>query len=180
VAVPTPLDNHLLAALPPDVRERLFPRLELMSLVPGTVLYESGETLNHVYFPTDSVVSLLYLMENGASGDISAVGNNGVLGIAEFLGGDSTSSQALVQSAGSAYRLPALLLKNEFHRNRELQHLLLRYTQSLINQMAQNVVCNRHHSVDQQLCRLLLQFLDRLSSNKLAMTHEMVASMLAP
>ena len=176
--VHTPLENHLLAALPPDVRERLFPRMELMSLALGRVLYESGDTLSHVYFPTDSIVSLLYVMENGASGEISVVGNEGVLGIALFMGGDSTPSRALVQSAGSAYRLPAQLLKNEFHRNSELQHLLLRYTQSLITQMAQTAVCNRHHTVDQQLCRWLLLSLDRLPSNKLTMTQELIANML--
>ncbi len=176
--VHTPLENHLLAALPPDVRERLFPRMELMSLALGRVLYESGDTLSHVYFPTDSIVSLLYVMENGASGEISVVGNEGVLGIALFMGGDSTPSRALVQSAGSAYRLPAQLLKNEFHRNSELQHLLLRYTQSLITQMAQTAVCNRHHTVDQQLCQWLLLSLDRLPSNKLTMTQELIANML--
>lgn len=176
--VPTPLENHLLAALPPDVWERLFPRMELMSLTVGRVLYESGDTLSHVYFPTDSIVSLLYVMENGASGEISMVGNEGVLGIALFMGGDSTPSRALVQSAGSAYRLPAQLLKNEFHRNSELQHLLLRYTQSLITQMAQTAVCNRHHTVDQQLCRWLLLSLDRLPGNKLNMTQELMANML--
>ncbi len=152
--------------------------MELMSLALGRVLYESGDTLSHVYFPTDSIVSLLYVMENGASGEISVVGNEGVLGIALFMGGDSTPSRALVQSAGSAYRLPAQLLKNEFHRNSELQHLLLRYTQSLITQMAQTAVCNRHHTVDQQLCRWLLLSLDRLPSNKLTMTQELIANML--
>ena len=176
--VPTPLQNHLLAALPLDLRERLFPQLELMSLPLGRALYESGDILSHVYFPTDCIVSLLYVMENGASGEISVVGNEGVLGIALFMGGDSTPSRALVQSAGSAYRLPAQLFKNEFHRNNELQHLLLRYTQSLITQMAQTAVCNRHHSVDQQLCRWLLLSLDRLPGNKLTMTQELIANML--
>ena len=176
--VPTALENHLLAALPLDVRERLFPHLELMSLPLGRVLHESGDTLSHVYFPTDCIVSLLYVMENGASGEISVVGNEGVLGIALFMGGDSTPSRALVQSAGCAYRLPAQLLKNEFHRSSELQHLLLRYTQSLITQMAQTAVCNRHHTVDQQLCRWLLLSLDRLPGNKLTMTQELIANML--
>ena len=175
---PAPLENHLLAALPLDAQERLFPSLELMPLPLGRVLYESGDTLSHVYFPTDCIVSLLYVMENGASGEISVVGNEGVLGIALFMGGDSTTSRALVQSAGSAYQLQAQLFKKEFHRNSELQHLLLRYTQSLITQMAQTAVCNRHHSVDQQLCRWLLLSLDRLPSNQLTMTQELIANML--
>lgn len=175
---PRPLENHLLAALPLDAQERLFPSLELMPLPLGRVLYESGDTLSHVYFPTDCIVSLLYVMENGASGEISVVGNEGVLGIALFMGGDSTTSRALVQSAGSAYQLQAQLFKKEFHRNSELQHLLLRYTQSLITQMAQTAVCNRHHSVDQQLCRWLLLSLDRLPSNQLTMTQELIANML--
>jgi len=175
---PTPQENHLLAALPAEVQGRLFPQLNLVSLELGKVLYESGDTLSHVYFPTDSIVSLLYVMENGASGEISVVGNEGLVGIALFMGGDSTSSRALVQSAGSAYRLPAQLLKNEFHQHSQLQHLLLRYTQALITQMAQTAVCNRHHTVDQQLCRWLLLSLDRLPSNQLTMTQELIANML--
>jgi CRP-like cAMP-binding protein len=178
VDTPTPLQNHLLAALAAEVQDRLFPQLELISLPLGRVLYESGDTLRHVYFPTDSIVSLLYVMENGASGEISVVGNEGLVGIALFMGGESTPSRAIVQSGGSAFRLPGQQLKDEFHRHGELQHLLLRYTQALITQMSQTAVCNRHHSVDQQLCRWLLLSLDRLSSNRLTMTQELIANML--
>ena len=175
---PSPLENHLLGALPLDVQDRLFPRLEPISLALGKVLHESGDTLRHVYFPTDSIVSLLYVMENGASAEISVVGNDGLVGIALFMGGESTPSRAIVQSAGSAYRLVAQRLKDEFERNGELLHLLLRYTQSLITQMSQTAVCNRHHSVDQQLCRWLLLSLDRLPSNRLTMTQELISNML--
>jgi CRP-like cAMP-binding protein len=175
---PTPHQNHLLAALPADVQDRLFPNLELLPLLLGRVLYESGDALHHVYFPTDSIVSLLYMMENGASAEISVVGNDGLVGIALFMGGESTPSRAIVQSAGSAYRLVAQRLKDEFQRNGELLHLLLRYTQSLITQMSQTAVCNRHHSVDQQLCRWLLLSLDRLPSNRLTMTQELISNML--
>jgi CRP-like cAMP-binding protein len=175
---PAPQQNHLLAALPAEVQKRLQPYLELVLLSFGKVLYESGDTLHHVYFPTDSIVSLLYMMENGASGETSMVGNEGLIGVALFMGGESTSSRAVVQSAGAAYRLPAQRLKDEFHRHGELQLLLLRYTQSLITQMCQTAVCNRHHSVDQQLCRWLLLSLDRLPNNHLAMTQELAANML--
>ena len=175
---PTPLQNHLLAALPAEVQGRLFPHLELVALPLGKVLYESGDTLGHVYFPTDSIVSLLYVMENGASGEISVVGNDGLVGISLFMGGESTPSRAIVQSAGFAYRLVAYRLKDEFQRNSELLHLLLRYTQSLITQMSQTAVCNRHHTVDQQLCRWLLLSLDRLPDNCLTMTQELLANML--
>ncbi len=175
---PSPQQNHLLAALPADVQDRLFPNLELLPLLLGRVLYESGDALHHVYFPTDSIVSLLYMMENGASAEISVVGNDGLVGIALFMGGESTPSRAIVQSAGSAYRLVAQRLKDEFERNGELLHLLLRYTQSLITQMSQTAVCNRHHSVDQQLCRWLLLSLDRLPSNQLTMTQELISNML--
>jgi CRP-like cAMP-binding protein len=175
---PAPQQNHLLAALPAEVQNRLLPYLELVPMSPGKVLYESGDTLHHVYFPTDSIVSLLYVMENGASGEISMVGNEGLIGIALFMGGESTPSRAVVQSAGTAYRLPARRLKDEFHRHGELQILLLRYTQSLITQMCQTAVCNRHHSVQQQLCRWLLLSLDRLPDNRLTMTQELVANML--
>ena len=175
---PSPQQNHLLAALPADVQDRLFPNLELLPLLLGRVLYESGDALHHVYFPTDSIVSLLYMMENGASAEISVVGNDGLVGIALFMGGESTPSRAIVQSAGSAYRLVAQRLKDEFERNGELLHLLLRYTQSLITQMSQTAVCNRHHSVDQQLCRWLLLSLDRLPSNRLTMTQELISNML--
>jgi CRP-like cAMP-binding protein len=158
--------------------ERLFPHLELTELVLGQVLYESGDTLRHVYFPTDSIVSLLYVMEDGSSAEISIVGNEGVLGVSLFMGGESTPSRAIVQSAGTAYRLPGQRLKDEFNRHTELQGLLLRYTQSLLTQMAQTAVCNRHHSIDQQLCRWLLLSLDRLASNQLVMTQELIADML--
>lgn len=173
-----PLQNHLLAALPADVRERLLPHLELVPMPLGKVLYESGGHLRHVYFPTDCIVSLLYVMEDGASAEISVVGNEGLIGISLFMGGESTPSRAVVQSAGTAYRLPGALLKQEFHRHTELQVLLLRYTQALITQMSQTAVCNRHHSVDQQLCRWLLLSLDRLPSNRLTMTQELIANML--
>lgn len=176
--IPSPLQNHLLAALPTEVRDRLFPYLELVPLPLGKVLYESGDTLRSVYFPTDSIVSLLYVMESGASAEISVVGNEGLIGISLFMGGESTPSRAIVQSAGSAYRLLGQRLKDEFNRHGELLQLMLRYTQSLITQMAQTAVCNRHHSVDQQLCRWLLLSLDRLPGNHLTMTQELIANML--
>ncbi len=175
---PTPKQNYLLAALPVEVQDRLFPHLELVSLPLGKVLYESGDALHHVYFPTDSIVSLLYVMESGASAEISIVGNDGLVGVALFMGGESTPSRAIVQSGGSAYRLPAQWTKDEFARHGALLLLLLRYTQSLITQMAQTAVCNRHHSIDQQLCRWLLLSLDRLPSNQLTMTQELIANML--
>ena len=177
-STPTPQQNHLLAALPAEVQERLFPHLELVSLPLGKVMYESGDTLRHVYFPTDSIVSLLYVMEDGASAEISVVGNESLIGVALFMGGESTPSRAIVQSAGSAYRLLGQRLKDEFNRHGEMQLLLLRYTQSLLTQMAQTAVCNRHHSIDQQLCRWLLLSLDRLPSNRLDMTQELIANML--
>ena len=173
-----PEQNHLLAALPADVQSRLFPELELVDMPYGKVLYESGDTMQYVYFPIDSIVSLLYVMENGASAEVSVVGNEGFVGMALLMGGDSTPSQALVQSAGHAYRLLAHLFKQEFHRHGEMLVLLLRYTQALITQMAQTAVCNRHHSVDQQLCRWLLLSLDRLASSELSMTQELIANML--
>ena len=175
---PVPQENHLLAALPADVQKRLFPDLELVSLPLGQVLYESGDTLRHVYFPTDSIVSLLYVMENGASAEISVAGNEGLIGIALFMGGESTPSRAVVQSAGYAYRLLGQQIKDEFNRHGDMLLLMLRYTQSLITQMAQTAVCNRHHSIDQQLCRWLLLSLDRLHGNKLTMTQELIADML--
>ena len=174
----SPLQNHLLAALPPAIQQRLFPMLELFPLPLGKVLYESGDTMRYVYFPTDSIVSLLYVMESGASAEISVVGKDGIVGVSLFMGGESTSSRAVVQSAGSAYRLAGQKLKDEFNRHSELMQLLLRYTQSLITQMAQTAVCNRHHSIDQQLCRWLLLSLDRLPDNKLTMTQELIANML--
>ncbi|MER2098756.1 MAG: Crp/Fnr family transcriptional regulator [Pseudomonas qingdaonensis] len=170
--------NHLLAALPDPVRERLLPHLEQVALPLGKVIYEPGDRLTHVYFPTDAIVSLLYVMENGASAEICVVGNEGVVGIAVFMGGESTSNRAVVQSAGLAWRLPGQRLKDEFDRHGELLLLMLRYTQSLITQMAQTAVCNRHHSIDQQLCRWLLLSLDRLTGNELNMTQELIANML--
>jgi len=173
-----PQQNHLLAALPAIERARIFPHLQLVEMPLGDVLYESGDVLRYVYFPTDSIVSLLYVLADGASAEISVVGNEGFIGIALFMGGDTTPSRAIVQSAGYAYRLSGQELKAEFHRNGEVQLLLLRYTQALITQMAQTAVCNRHHSVDQQLCRWLLLSLDRLDSNELIMTQELIANML--
>jgi CRP-like cAMP-binding protein len=170
--------NHLLAALSGPERDRLYPHLRMVPMPLGKVLYESGDLLRYVYFPTDSIVSLLYVLADGASAEISVVGNEGLIGIALFMGGETTPSRAIVQSGGHAYRLNGQLLKDEFHRNGELQLLLLRYTQALITQMAQTAVCNRHHSVDQQLCRWLLLSLDRLSSNQLTMTQELIANML--
>src|SRR6202521_858977 len=173
-----PKQNYLLAALSPAERDRLYPHLRLVPMPLGEVLYESGDVLRHVYFPTDSIVSLLYVLADGASAEISVVGNEGLIGIALFMGGETTPSRAIVQSAGHAYRLIGQQLKDEFHRNGELQLLLLRYTQPLITQMAQTAVCNRHHSVDQQLCRWLLLSLDRLSSTELTLTQELIANML--
>jgi CRP-like cAMP-binding protein len=174
----TPKQNHLLDALPVSDYERIAPHLELIPMGLGDVLYESGARLRHVYFPTTSIVSLLYVMEDGASAEIAVVGNEGILGISLFMGGNTTPSRAIVQSAGHAFRLAANLLKNEFERHGPTMHLLLRYTQALITQMAQTAVCNRHHSVDQQLCRWLLLSLDRLASNELSMTQELIANML--
>src|SRR6478736_495819 len=176
--IPKLQQNHLIAALPADVMERLLPNLELVPLPLGKVLYESGDTLRHVYFPIDCIVSLLYVMESGASAEISVVGNEGLIGVALFMGGETTPSRAIVQSAGHAFRLLGPLLKEEFHRSGEMQLLLLRYTQALITQMAQTAVCNRHHSVDQQLCRWLLLSLDRLEGDVLTMTQELIANML--
>jgi CRP-like cAMP-binding protein len=173
-----PQQNHLLAALPASDYERLVPHLELIPLKLGEVLYEPGVQLRYVYFPTTSIVSLLYVMEDGASAEIAIVGNEGILGISLFMGGETTPSRAVVQSAGYGYRLKAQLLKDEFQRFGPMLHLLLRYTQALITQMAQTAVCNRHHSVDQQLCRWLLLSLDRLESNELSMTQELIANML--
>jgi CRP-like cAMP-binding protein len=173
-----PRQNHLLAAFSPAEQQRLYSHLQLVPMPLGKVLYESGDVLRHVYFPTDSIVSLLYVLADGASAEISVVGNEGLIGIALFMGGETTPSRAIVQSAGFAYRLIAQQLKDEFHRSGEMQLLLLRYTQALITQMAQTAVCNRHHSVDQQLCRWLLLSLDRLASNELVMTQELIANML--
>ena len=172
-----PRANHLLAALPEADRARWLPQLEPVKLALGEVLYESGATLSHVYFPTSAIVSLLYVMENGAAAEIAVVGFEGIIGISLFMGGESTPSRAVVQSAGQAWRLPAAAIKSEFKRAPVL-HLLLRYTQALITQMSQTAVCNRHHSLDKQLCRWLLLSLDRLHGNELAMTQELIANML--
>ena len=177
-AQPDPHQNHLLQALPSESFERIAPHLEPIAMRLGDVLYEPGVRLRHVYFPATSIVSLLYVMEDGASAEIAIVGNEGILGISLFMGGDSTPSRAVVQSAGHGFRLKADLLKAEFGRFGPTMHLLLRYTQALITQMAQTAVCNRHHSVDQQLCRWLLLSLDRLASNELTMTQELIANML--
>ena len=173
-----PEQNRLLAALPEPIFERLRLHLEPVDLPLGMVVFESGGKLRHIYFPTSGIVSLLYAMENGASTEIAVIGNEGVVGIALFMGGESTPGRAVVQSAGRGFRLKARALKAEFDLGGPLQQLLLRYTQALIAQMTQTAVCNRHHSVDQQLCRWLLLSLDRLPSNKLAMTQELIANML--
>jgi CRP-like cAMP-binding protein len=175
---PDPTENHLLTALPDAEWQRWLPQLEPVEMPLGQVLYESGGTLSHVYFPTTAIVSLLYVMENGASAEIAVVGNEGIVGISLFMGGDSTSSRAVVQSAGRGLRLKAQILKEDFNRAGPVLHLLLRYTQALITQMAQTAVCNRHHSLDQQLCRWLLLSLDRLQGNELVMTQELIANML--
>jgi CRP-like cAMP-binding protein len=177
-AAHSPQQNRLLAALSPVERGRLDPHLRLVAMPLGKVLYESGDVLRDVYFPIDCIVSLLYVLESGASAEISVVGNEGLIGVALFMGGETTPSRAIVQSAGHAYRLDGHRLKEEFHRSGDMQLLLLRYTQTLITQMAQTAVCNRHHSVDQQLCRWLLLSLDRLSSNELIVTQELIATML--
>lgn len=177
-AKPEPQQNHLLAALAPEVQNRLFPYLELVKLPLRALLYEARRPMRHVYFPTDSIVSLQYLMENGASTAILVVGNEGLLGITLFMGGESTPNRSLVQSAGYAYRLPRSRVKEEFNRHGQLLVLMLRYTQALITQVAQTAVCNRHHSIDQQLCRWLLLSMDRLSHNHLTMTQEFIGNML--
>lgn len=174
----SPNQNHLLAALPTAEFERLAPHLELVPMLLGDTLYEPGGQLQHVYFPTTSIVSLLYVMESGASAETAGVGNEGVVGISLFMGGDTTPSSAVVQTAGHAYRLAGRWLKEEFNRAGLMQRLLLRYTQALVTQMFQTAACNRHHSIEQQLCRWLLLTLDRLPSNELIMTQELVASTL--
>ena len=173
-----PTENYLLAALPDAELQRWVPQLERVEMPLGQVLYEAGGTLSHVYFPTTAIVSLLYVMENGASAEIAVVGNEGIVGISLFMGGDSTSSRAVVQSEGMGIRLKAQVMKDDFNRAGPVLHLLLRYTQALITQMAQTAVCNRHHSLDQQLCRWLLLSLDRLKGNELVMTQELIANML--
>jgi CRP-like cAMP-binding protein len=173
-----PKQNHVLAALPAADYARLAPHLELTPMPLGWVVYESGGHMNYVYFPTTCLVSLLYVMESGASAEIAITGNCGLVGISLFMGGESTPSRAVVQSAGNGYRLRASILKREFALGGTLQHVALRYTQALITQMAQTAVCNRHHAVDQQLCRWLLLSLDRLEGNELVMTQELIANML--
>lgn len=173
-----PRQNHLLAALPATVLRRLDRFLEFVPMPLGTVMYESGAQMLDVYFPTTSIVSMVYVMEDGRSAEIALVGNEGILGVALFMGGKTMPNRAIVQSAGHAYRLKGHLLQKEFGRLGPLQHLLLRYTQALLTQMAQTAVCNRHHTVDQQLCRWLLLSLDRLPTNRLSMTHELIANML--
>ena len=175
---PAPERNHILNALPLAAREHLYPHLKHVVMPFGMVLYESGAVLRHIYFPVDSIVSLLYVLSSGASAEIAVVGNEGAVGVSLFMGGETTPSRAVVQSAGSAYRLSGARLKREFDRHGQLLNVLLRYTQSLITQMAQTAVCNRHHALDQQLCRWLLLSLDRLESNELRVTQELIANMI--
>ena len=170
--------NQLLAAMPEAEWKRWLPDIEAVDLPLGEVLYEPGTTLSHVYFPTTAIISLLYVLENGASAEIAVVGKEGLVGISLFMGGESTPSRAVVQSAGKGFRLPAQAMKDEFNRGGAVLHLLLRYTQALITQMSQTAVCNRHHSLDQQLCRWLLLSLDRLQGSQLVMTQELIANML--
>jgi CRP-like cAMP-binding protein len=173
-----PERNQILDALPEEDRERLFAHLRPVEMPLGKVIYESGARPRHIYFPTDSIVSLLYVLNNGASAEIAVVGREGAVGVSLFMGGETTPSRAVVQSAGSAYRLSGVLLKREFSRHGRMLAVLLRYTQSLITQMAQTAVCNRHHALDQQLCRWLLLSLDRLDSDELKMTQELIANMI--
>ena len=173
-----PRDNRLIAALPEAEWLRWQPRLEWVEMPLGQVLYESGRSMAHVYFPTTAIVSLLYVMESGASAEIAVVGHEGLVGISLFMGGETTPSRAVVQSAGQGFRLPARVIKEEFNRSGPVMHLLLRYTQALITQMAQTAACYRHHSLDQQLCRWLLLSLDRLPGNELVVTQELIANML--
>lgn len=175
---PSPMQNRLLAQLSAEERQRWLPHLEFVHMPLGEVMYEAGVTLTHVYFPTTAIVSLLYVMENGASAEIAVVGNEGIVGVSLFMGGGSTPSRALVQSAGNGYRLRARVMQDEFDRSGPVLHLLLRYTQALITQMAQTAVCNRHHRLEQQLCRWLLLSLDRLPGSELVMTQELIANML--
>lgn len=176
--MPSPTDNQVLRALPAEALERLLPHLRVVPLALGEVLYESGDLQRYVYFPVDVIVSLLHVLKNGSCAEIAVVGNDGVVGVAVFMGGETMANRAIVQSAGQAYRMPGSHLLEEFGRHTEALHVLLRYTQALITQMAQTAACNRHHSVDQQLCRWLLLSLDRLRSNQLTMTQELIANML--
>jgi len=178
VPAPAPASNQVLGALAADERERIFQHLQLVELPLGMSLYESGDAQRYVYFPANCIVSLLYVLADGSSAEIAVVGNEGVIGVSLFMGGETTPSRAIVQSAGSAYRLAGARIKDEFKRHGQMLHLLLGYTQSLITQMAQTAVCNRHHSLDQQLCRWLLLSLDRLSGSRLDMTQELIANML--
>jgi len=177
-ATEDPLSNRLLAQLSSEESARWLPLMEAVELPLGQVLYESGRLQSHVYFPSTAIVSLLYVLENGASAEIAVVGNEGLVGISLFMGGETTPSRAVVQSAGRGFRLRAQAVKDEFNRAGPVMHLLLRYTQALITQMAQTAVCNRHHSLDQQLCRWLLLSLDRLQGSELVMTQELIANML--
>src|SRR5664279_901114 len=174
----SPKQNHILAALPVEDYTRLLPDLELIPMPLGWAVYESGGHMGYLYFPTTSIVSLLYVMEDGASAEIAIVGNHGLVGISLFMGGQSTTDRAVVQSAGQGFRLKANWLMQEFNRAGPVMHLLLRYTQALLTQMSQTAVCNRYHSLDEQLCRWLLLSMDRLPSNELIMTHELIANML--
>lgn len=178
LGIHAPIENSILQMLSVDVQQRILPYLELVDMPLGKVLYESGELLRHVYFPTNCIVSLLYVLEDGASAEISVVGYDGLVGVSLFMGGGSTTSRAVVQSSGFAYRLPRLRIKDEFNRHGELMLLVLRYIQSLLTQMAQTAVCNRHHNIEQQLCRWLLLSLDLLKDNHLVMTQELIANML--
>jgi CRP-like cAMP-binding protein len=178
VSLPDPRKNYLLASLPEDEFERVLPTLEPVTFELGHVLYESGDKMDHVYFPTTAIVSLLYIMENGATAEIGVVGNDGILGIALFMGGDTTPNRAIIQSAGEAFKMKAADLKAEFTKGRRFHNLLLRYTQALITQISQTAVCNRLHTVEQQLCRWLLLSHDRLESDKLVMTHDLISNML--
>jgi CRP-like cAMP-binding protein len=170
--------NYILRSLSPEARERIYPHLKLIPLSIGAVLCESGSRMRHVYFPADTMVSLIHVLEDGACAEIAVVGNEGVVGVSLFMGGEMTTTRAVVQNNGFAYRLAGARLKREFDRHGEMLRLLLRYTQSLITQMSQTAVCNRHHSVDQQLCRWLLLSIDRLETDELAMTHELISNML--
>src|SRR5260221_1963664 len=176
--MPGPRQNHLLAALSVGELKRVRPKLEEVDMSLGEIVYESGRLLDHVYFPSTCIVSLLYVLESGASAEIAVVGYEGVVGVSLFMGGETTPNRAVVQSAGGAYRLPAAIIQSEFRRGGAMQHLMLRYTQSLLTQMAQTAVCNRHHSVDQQLCRWLLLSIDRLTDPEITMTQELIANML--
>jgi CRP-like cAMP-binding protein len=173
-----PPHNHILKSLSAEARARVYPHLRLTPVSQGAVLCEPGHRMRHIYFPTDTMVSLIHVLENGAGAETAVVGNEGAVGVSLFMGGETTTTRAVAQNAGHAFRLSAARLKREFDRHGELLRLLLRYTQSLITQMAQTAVCNRHHCVDQQLCRWLLLSLDRLDATELVMTHELIANML--